>query len=289
MAEEGWATLGDLLRRAKAELAAAGIVDAAFDARIIVEHFSGTSRTDALLVPQRRIDARAEAAIAAAIARRARGEPVHRILGFREFHGLTLRLSPETLEPRPDTETLVDAMLPFVRQTAAAAGACHILDLGTGTGAIALALLKEVPKATAVGVDISEDALRTAAGNAEEAGLSERFVPLRSDWFSSVTEKFHGIVSNPPYITSAELGGLQPEVRLFDPIRALDGGADGLDAYRKIAVGAAAHLEDGGRIGVEIGHRQKDDVARIFRGTAYRLIDAARDLAGNDRVLIFAR
>jgi len=288
MAEESWVPLGSLLQRAKAELAAAGIADAAFDARIIVEHFSGTSRTDAFLTPERRIDALSAGAITAAIARRAKGEPVYRILGYREFHGLTLKLSPETLEPRPDTETLVDAMLPLVRQTVAAAGACRILDLGTGTGAIALALLKEVAQATAVGVDISEDALRTAAGNAEEAGLTARFFPLRSDWFSAVTEKFHGIVSNPPYISSSELDGLQPEVRLFDPIVALDGGADGVDAYRVIASGARQRLEPGGWIGVEIGYRQKDDVTRIFREAGYRLIDAVRDLGGNDRALIFA-
>jgi release factor glutamine methyltransferase len=289
MAEQGWATLGDLLGRAKAELAAAGIVDAAFDARIIVEHFSGTSRTDAFLAPGRRIDAQIAAAIEAAIDRRARGEPVHRILGYREFHGLTLALSPDTLEPRPDTETLVDTMLPFIRQTVAATGTCRVLDLGTGTGAIALALLKEVPQATAVGVDISEDALRTAAGNAEAAGLSTRFTTLRSDWFSAVSEKFHGIVSNPPYISTLELEGLQPEVRLFDPLRALDGGADGLEAYRMIAAGASAYLEVGGRIGVEIGHRQKDGVTGLFRQAGYRVIDAVRDLGGNDRVLVFAR
>ncbi|MGO4841425.1 methyltransferase, partial [Rhizobiaceae sp. 2RAB30] len=128
--------------------------------------------------------------------------------------------SPETLEPRPDTETLVDAMLPFVRQAVLAHGVCRILDLGTGTGAIALALLKEVPEATALGVDNSAEALETAAGNANAAGLSARFATLRSDWFSGVGGKFHGIVSNPPYISTQELEGLQPEVRLFDPVRA---------------------------------------------------------------------
>ncbi|BCH22761.1 peptide chain release factor N(5)-glutamine methyltransferase [Mesorhizobium sp. L-8-3] len=280
-------TLGGMLRLARTELAAAGVAGAALDARLLVEHFSGSTRMDAITAPDRPLDAAIVGAIMAAVARRVRGEPVHRILGHREFHGLTLRLSPETLEPRPDTETLVDAMLPFVRQTVAAEGCCRILDLGTGTGAIALALLKEVPDATALGVDISEEALGTAAGNAEAAALSPRFATLRSDWFSNVTGKFHGIVSNPPYICTQELEGLQLEVRLFDPLRALDGGADGLDAYRIIAAGAAPHLEGNGRIAVEIGHRQRDDVTGLFLEAGYRLTEALSDLGGNDRVLVF--
>lgn len=280
-------TLGGMLRLAKAELAAAGIADAALDARLLVEHFSGTTRTDAITSPERPIDAAIAGAIMAALARRVRGEPVHRIIGYREFHGLRLALSPETLEPRPDTETLVDTMLPLLRSFCGKGEGCRILDLGTGTGAIALALLKELPGAEAVGVDISDDALKTAVANAQAAGLAQRFRPLRSNWFSAVSEKFHGIVSNPPYISTAELNGLQPEVRLFDPLRALDGGADGLDAYRIIATGAGAHLREGGRIGVEIGYRQKDEVTGIFRTAGYRLVAAARDFGGNDRVLVF--
>lgn len=281
------ATLGGALRLAKAELAAAGIADAALDARLIVEHFSGASRTETIANPERQLDAAVAGAIMAAVARRVRGEPVHRIIGYREFHGLRLALSPETLEPRPDTEILVDTMLPFLRMVAAKGESCRILDLGTGTGAVALALLKEVPEAEAVGVDISEGALDTAAANAQAAGLDPRFRPLHSDWFSAVTEKFHGIVSNPPYISTAELSDLQPEVRFFDPLRALDGGANGLDAYQIIATGAGAHLEEGGHIGVEIGYRQKDEVTGIFRAAGYHLVAAASDLGGNDRVLVF--
>ncbi|MGI6855446.1 peptide chain release factor N(5)-glutamine methyltransferase [Mesorhizobium sp. 1B3] len=272
---------------ARAELAAAGIADAALDARLIVEHFSGASRTETITNPERPLDAAVTGAIMAAVARRVRGEPVHRIIGYREFHGLRLALSPETLEPRPDTEILVDTMLPFLRMVAGKGEGCRILDLGTGTGAVALALLKEVPEAEVVGVDISKGALDTAAANARAAGLAPRFRPLRSDWFSAVSEKFHGIVSNPPYISTAELNDLQPEVRLYDPLRALDGGANGLDAYQIIATGAGAHLEEGGHIGVEIGYRQKDEVTGIFRAAGYRLVAAARDFGGNDRVLVF--
>jgi release factor glutamine methyltransferase len=223
------------------------------------------------------------------VARRAAGEPVHRILGFREFYGLKLFLSPETLEPRPDTETLVDAVLPFLRQTAAREGACRVLDLGTGTGAIALALLAEVPQATAVGVDISADALSTASRNARENGLSGRFQAVHSDWFENISGTFHAIVANPPYIPANELQTLQSEVRNFDPARALDGGADGLDAYRTIAGQAKAYLDATGRLAVEIGHTQKEDVSRLFEAAGFQVVEARKDLAGHERVLVFQR
>jgi len=254
---------------------------------MLVEHFTGTNRTDAVSNPETPVSAQAEEAISAAIARRISGEPVHRILGFREFYGLRLFLSPETLEPRPDTETLVDAVLPFLRQRAAREGACRILDLGTGTGAIALALLSEVPETAAVGVDISADALATAARNALENGLSGRFEPVRSDWFEKISGRFHVIVANPPYISTEELGTLQGEVRNYDPARALDGGADGLDAYRTIAAQANAYLEPAGRVAVEIGHTQNEAVSRLFELAGFRILEARKDLAGHDRVLVF--
>ena len=262
--------------------------DAALDARLIVEHFSATSRADAVARPDMVVPgADAVAAIAAAIARRISGEPVHRILGFREFYGLRLALSAETLEPRPDTETLVEAVLPFVRETAAREGICRILDLGAGTGAIALALIAEVERATATGVDISADAVATARRNAEALGVGGRFRAVQSDWFAKISGLFHLIAANPPYIPTNELMTLQSEVRDFDPAKALDGGADGLDAYRAIASQAGAYLETSGRIAVEIGHTQKSDVTELFLAAGYRFIEARSDLAGRDRVLIF--
>jgi release factor glutamine methyltransferase len=282
-------TLGALLAEARTALTQAGVDNAKLDARLIVEHFSGTNQADAIGRPDMPIGAQAAAAIRQAVARRVAGEPVHRIIGFREFYGLKLFLSPETLEPRPDTETLVDAILPALRQIAATAGACRILDLGTGTGAIALALLAEVPHARAVGADISADALATASRNARENGLSERFQAVLSDWFEKISGTFHVIVANPPYIPSKELETLQGEVRDFDPARALDGGADGLDAYRTIAAQAKAHLEAAGRVAVEIGHTQRQDVTRLFEASDLHLIEARKDLGDRDRVLVFAR
>lgn len=282
-------TLGALHRAARQRLEAAGIDGAALDARLLVEHFSATTRTQAISDPGRAVDAKAVAATDAALARRIAGEPVHRILGFREFHGLHLSLSAETLEPRPDTETLVDAVLPFAVETAERDGTCRILDLGTGTGAIALALLAAVPRAVAVGADISDDALATARRNALDLGLAERFSTARSDWFGTISGQFDVIVSNPPYINSAEIETLQKEVRDFDPLRALDGGADGLDAYRTIAMDSAGHLKAGGMVAVEIGSSQNADVTRIFRDAGFSVVMALRDLGGNDRVLVFSR
>ncbi|WP_457939027.1 peptide chain release factor N(5)-glutamine methyltransferase [Mesorhizobium sp. 10J20-29] len=282
-------SLAQLLASSRSLLAKAGIPDAALDARLIVEHFSATSRADAISAPDRIVAVDAVMAIDAALGRRITGEPVHRILGFREFYGLQLALSAETLEPRPDTEVLVDALLPFLRDVAAREGGCRIIDLGTGTGAIALALLSEVPLATATGVDLSEDALATARGNAERLGLGARFSVQKSDWFTEIHGKFHAIAANPPYIPTNDLLSLQREVRNFDPARALDGGADGLDAYRVIAKQAENYLEPSGRVALEIGHTQKEAVTRLFEAAGYRAVEARSDLAGHDRVLVFQR
>lgn len=279
--------LADLHREARAALSGAGI--AAFDAQLLVEHFSATTRTDAATRPDMEIGAEAVEAVRAAISRRIAGEPSHRIIGSREFYGLELSLSAETLEPRPDTETLVDALLPHVLETVEREGTCSIVDLGTGTGAIALALLSQSPESVATGVDISSDALATASRNARLLGLGERFTALESDWFSALRGKFHVIAANPPYIRSEEIAALQSEVRDFDPRAALDGGLDGLDAYRTIALQSGTHLADNGVVGLEIGFDQKADVTRLFLDEGFDLLQAVQDLAGHDRVLVFRR
>ncbi|TPN75011.1 peptide chain release factor N(5)-glutamine methyltransferase [Mesorhizobium sp. CU2] len=289
MAEALPAALGSLLRAARERLADAAIADPALDSRLLVEHFSGTTRTQAIADPGQTVDLAALSAIESALRRRVAGEPVHRILGYREFYGLRLSLSPDTLEPRPDTETLIDAILPFVKATAEKLGDCRILDLGTGTGAIALALLSAVPRATATGVDISSDALATAARNAVDLALGGRFKALQSNWFEKVSGRYHVIASNPPYIPCQEIGNLQDEVRDFDPHQALDGGVDGLDPYRVIAAEAEKFLEIQGKVAVEIGHTQKNQVSEIFAAAGYMLAGSHRDLGGNDRVLVFER
>ena len=280
--------LDDLLGDLRLDLQKAGIAEAARDLRLLAGGLLDLSPA-ALISRGRDAVSSADAErLREAAARRAAGEPVHRILGYREFYGLTLRLSPGTLEPRPDTEILVDAMLPFLLERAKDGGQPKVLDLGTGTGAICLALLAECPQARGTGVDISDDALATATANADINGLNGRFRALKSDWFSEVGGRFDAIVSNPPYIPSGDLAGLDREVREHDPQKALDGGPDGLDPYRVIANHAADHLEPGGWVGVEFGWNQQRDVRAIFEQAGFVMLEARRDYGGNDRVMIFA-
>lgn len=280
-------TVAALVAEARNRFEAAGLGDPAVDARILVAGLFKLSTTELWMRNDDASTPEQRAAVMAAIERRLRHEPVHRILGHREFYGLDLSLSAETLEPRPDTETLVELVLPQLKQIVAHHGAARILDMGTGTGAICLALLQECPEASGVGSDISSDALETAAHNAAANGLSGRFAAVRSDWFAAVAGPFHLIVSNPPYIMSSIIPTLEPEVKNFDPLPALDGGTDGLDAYRAIAAGAKPFLFADGIVAVEIGYDQKATVTAIFQNEGFVLIDAARDYGDQDRALMF--
>lgn len=278
--------LATLYRNARMRLTEAGIGGPALEARMIIEGITDTSPEDVVCRPMLEVDPDKAEAVDKAIARRIAGEPVHRILGQREFYGLKLKLSPNTLEPRPDTETLVDAVLPFVRQCVAVQDNCHILDLGTGTGAIALALLSQVSEATAIGTDVEHGALEAARNNAIQLGLADRFEPIMANWFDPVVGRFDLIVSNPPYIRTDVISTLDREVREHDPILALDGGMDGLDAYRTIAAGAAEHLAEGGLVAVEIGFDQAESVASLFQDCGFEIGALQSDLGGNDRVLL---
>ena len=280
--------LGELIAEARRRLAAAGIGEAALDARLLVEHCTGTTRADAIARPRQPVDPVARTALDHALARRLAGEPVHRIIGWREFFGLRLSLAAETLEPRPDTEAVVEAALPIAREAVRRYGHCRVLDLGTGTGAIALAILGVVPAASVVATDIARNAVATARANADMNGLGERFEARESDWFDGIEGRFHLIVSNPPYIPTREIAMLAREVCDHDPRRALDGGEDGLDAYRAIAAGAHGHLEPGARIVLEIGHGQAAVVAAVFSERRFRLAATRADLAGTIRALTFA-
>lgn len=283
------ASVANALAAARKRLQAAGIADPLLDARLLIAEVVGFSLTDFVMKPDRVVTPEESARIAAMIERRANGEPVHRILGHREFHGLDLLLSKETLEPRPDTEVLVDTLLPALKKVVSAKGSARILDMGTGTGAIVLALLKECPEATGIGSDISADALETAARNAARNDLGARFEAIRSDWFEKISGRFDIIVSNPPYIRTDIVATLDQEVRNHDPMAALDGGQDGLAPYRLIAADAGRFLVENGIVGVEIGFDQRLDVSAIFASHGFSLLDAVKDYGGNDRVLTFRR
>jgi release factor glutamine methyltransferase len=216
-------------------------------------------------------------------ARRLRGEPVVRILGEKEFYGLAFSLSDATLVPRPETEMLV------VRGLQVLEGRHHktILDLGTGTGCIAISLLTESPSAHAVAVDLSPEALVTAQHNADRHGVEKRLSLRKGEWFTPLTagETFDLVVSNPPYINSAEIDGLATEVKDHDPRLALDGGADGLDAYRAILGGVGPWLKRDGVVLCEIGASQGFAVTSLFFKAGLRDVAVHKDLAGLDRVV----
>ncbi|MGU3537448.1 peptide chain release factor N(5)-glutamine methyltransferase [Methylobacterium sp. A54F] len=273
------------MRGLSERLRAGGIGDAAGEARFLVLGLLGLARADLVLAGGEPIGPRGAACLAEAAARRLAGEPVARILGEWEFWGLTFRLSPETLVPRPDTETLVETALRLYPPLAP-----RILDLGTGSGCILVALLAERPGAFGVGLDRSHGALVTARANAEANGVGARAAFLRGDWCAALAGPFDLVVSNPPYIASPIIPTLDAAVRAHDPGAALDGGADGLDAYRAILAAArpgAGLVAPGGRLILEIGYDQAEAVDRLGRAAGWGPAERVRDLAGNPRVLAF--
>jgi release factor glutamine methyltransferase len=276
-------TLASLLGWARGRLGAAGIETASLDARLLLQHISGVDHGALIGRPETEVSGDVAARFRDIIDRRASHEPVSRIIGVREFYGRNFRLSPATLDPRPDTETLISVALALLRDKPAP----RILDLGTGSGAIAVTLLAELPDAQAIATDISPQALETATINARENGVGSRFEALMASWFNGVTGKFDLVVSNPPYLSTSEISGLAREVKDWDPHRALEGGMDGLDCYRAIAAGAGRHLLPEGHVVVEIGAGQADQVTEIFANAGFGLEAAHRDLAGHVRCLVF--
>jgi release factor glutamine methyltransferase len=286
----GLPTLAILLADARKRLTAAGVDTAAIDARLLVEAATGASRLDLLAATDRTVAADAAARLDGWVERRASGEPVGRILGAASFYGFDFALGPDTLEPRPDTETLVEVALAAVRSGRIAGASpdgtgLRLLDLGTGTGAIAVALLAKMPGARGIATDLSPGALDVARKNAARNGVDGRLDFALGDFFSAVSGSFDLIVSNPPYIASDVIANLDREVRLHDPRLALDGGPDGLDAYRTILAGIGGHLAAGGFLAVEIGWDQGEAVATLFRAAGLMEIEVHRDLGGRERVV----
>lgn len=275
--------LASLLAAATARLKAAGSDTPTLDARLLLQAAAGLTREDLILGPDRQPTPAQRACFESFIARREAHEPVSRILGEREFYGRAFRVTPDTLDPRPDTETIIEAALPLMAKGA------RLLDLGTGTGAIAITLLAERPDASGIATDLSPAALAVARENAARLGVADRLTLVEGNWFAPVAGTFDIVLSNPPYIPSGDIASLSPDVRHFDPALALSGGTDGLAPYRIIASGAAAHLAAGGHVLVEIGAGQADDIEAIFAAAGFRRAGRHRDLGGHDRGLAFNR
>ncbi|MCZ2203922.1 peptide chain release factor N(5)-glutamine methyltransferase [Bartonella sp. A05] len=282
-------SLNYMIQKTQEELRSQGISEANLDAKQLIEWITGTNSIDRILRPDICLSAEQIIQLEKVIKRRVAGEPVYRIIGMREFYGISFALSQDTLEPRPDTETLVDLVLPILTKQIEKSKQATFLDMGTGSGAIAIAILKQIPQTHAIAVDISEDALNTATQNATHANVAHRFTPLHSDWFTSVTGQFDLIISNPPYIPEKDIKNLAKEVRLHDPLRALVGGKDGLDFYRKLACESANYLKEEGYIAVEIGYSQEKEVCNLFEKSGFKCLKMCEDLNGIPRALLFAR
>jgi release factor glutamine methyltransferase len=273
-------------RTLAAQLKSAGYDEAELDARLLLAAVLDLVLTGMIAQAGRRLTS-AEAALLAQYAqRRIAGEPVARILGEKEFWGLPLQLSSATLVPRPDTETVVELALELLRARGNLDRPLRIADLGTGSGAILLALLSELPATQGFGTDISEHALRTAGANAARAGLSNRATFIACDYASGLSGAFDLIVSNPPYIRTADIDGLATEVRDHDPLAALDGGADGLDAYRALIPQATGLLAPGGWLVVEAGQGQSGPIETFMTNAGLTPAAAPKaDLAGIPRAV----
>jgi release factor glutamine methyltransferase len=279
----------EALARVIGDLRAAGLPadEAQADARALLFAAARLSHADYVMSPEGLLLAEDAARLAYFAARRAAREPVSRILGTRGFWTLDLAVAEDVLDPRADTETLVEAALEQLG--ARRREPLAILDLGSGSGAILCALLAESPLAVGIAVDLSERACAATRANIARCGLDARAFVLRGRWGRALSARFDLIVSNPPYIPSADIAGLAPEVRDHDPKLALDGGADGLDAYREIARAAPRLLAAEGLLALEFGIGQANDVTDILRDAGLAPIALRRDCGGRERAIVARR
>ncbi len=267
---------------AKDRLKAAGIDSPVIDARMLVEAAMECRRIDLVTDPYRAVTDKQAATLESYVARRERREPVSRILGAKGFWKIMLRVTPDVLTPRPDTETILDVVLAAFDEHQR----IRVLDLGVGSGAILLAILAERPLATGLGIDVSEEAIAVARDNAGHIGVENRAAFLRSDWTAGLEgEEFDVVVSNPPYIPTQVIDTLEPEVKDHEPRLALDGGADGLDHYRLLAPEVLRVLRPGGLFALEIGHDQSQAVEALMRAAGAEGVRTVKDLATRDRVV----
>jgi release factor glutamine methyltransferase len=278
-------TVAEARRALAAKFRAAGLEAADLDARILIGHALGLDHAALAAAATRRLGADEENAIAALARRRLTGEPVARILGYKEFWSLPLRVDAATLVPRPETETVVEAALAAIDAGGQRSRDLRIADLGTGSGALILALLSELPNAFGIATDTSTKALVVARDNARRLALSRaRFIAC--NMAAALRGPFDAIVSNPPYIASGDIATLAPDVRDFDPHLALDGGTDGFHFYRAITAAAPTLLAPGGVLVVELGIGQAEPVAQLFAAAGLAPSPPYPDLNGTPRALV---
>jgi len=280
--------IAEFVEDAAAHLAAAGIPGPRREARLLLALALGLPAHALVLSPERQIAPAEAENFSALLARRLKREPYSRIAGRREFWSLDLALSPDTLDPRPESETLIETALGFVADRSAP---LEIVDFGTGTGALLLALLSEMPNATGIGIDLAPGAVEQARRNAATLGLSSRARFVQGDWGTASDGEAmiaDMILANPPYIRSRRVAGLEPEVREYDPLLALDGGPDGLRSYRELAPPTARMLRKTGVALLEIGQGQGGPVAAIMAAAGLDLVQASADLSNIERCLVFS-
>lgn len=279
-------TVGDVWQQAVKDLQEAGIENARLDARLLLEHGLGVAPHQLFDKMDNRLDLDVHQRLQELVGRRVAREPVSRIVGAREFWSLLFKVTSDTLDPRADSETLIETLTKYYpdRHTA-----FRVLDLGTGTGCLLLSILHEYKNASGVGVDISEATVAVAQHNARKLDLVERSYIKQGNWTDQVQDEFDVVISNPPYIASADIPALMKDVVDFDPTRALDGGADGLDAYRQLAQCVPDVLKPGGVLLLEIGQGQGADVQKIFAKTGLVFDQGVADLAGVERCLVFRK
>lgn len=276
-------TLSQAMLMAGRQLGDAGILENKKESRLLASHAFGLCAVELIANASDIVDPCQYEILQTYVARRLEREPVARIIGSTEFYGNTFLVSEATLDPRSDTETLVDVVLDEIRGHRT--DALRILDIGTGSGVIVISLLHKLPHAIGVASDICPQALKTARINAQ--ALSERVSFVETRWCQGINDKFDVIVSNPPYIKSGVIETLACEVKEHDPVIALDGGADGLDAYRCILNQCSGKLSDGGKLFLEIGFDQMDGVCALADENGWKFLRMERDIGGNERVLVF--
>ncbi len=276
-------TIGAYLCQAGQALRAAAVEAPRLEARMLLAHALATTEDALLRDPRAPVPPEAAARFGAALRDRIAGRPMAHILGVRGFWTLDLAVSPATLIPRPDTEALVEAALDALPEAGAP---LRVLDLGTGTGALLLAVLAERPRAFGIGVDLVPAAAALAAANARRNGLAGRAAFLAGDWAEPLAGRFDLVLSNPPYIASREIAGLMPEVAQHEPASALDGGADGLDAYRRLAEALPGLLAPGGLAVLELGIGQRPAVEALALRHGLRPAGCRPDLGGMERALL---